>query len=200
MLHHTNIDRWAAYWQATRPDEATFNGSYPGGSRFSNKRGTAITVNSPLQPFYKSPGVFHTSETMKSIQGLGYSYLGLEYWRKTAQQMNQDTKTMINRLYSPTGATAAFRLASRPKKTTKYYANIELDVTQVERPCEVNLYIDGQQVGNFIVMQQPEVGIVSGGFVLDDVTQPKTLKGISPDGIVDSIQKGLQVEVVKVSN
>ena len=198
MLHHTNIDRWWAYWQAIRPDEAIFNGSYSGGSRFSTPRGTVITVNSALQPFFQSSGAFHTTRTMNSLQGLGYSYLGLEYWSKSAAQMTQDAKSLINRLYSPDGVSSAFKLAQQPKQTTKYFVNIELDVTQVERPCVVNLYVDDQQIGNFVVMQQPEVGTVSGGFALDDAAKSRTSKGLSPDSVVDSIQKSMQVEIIKV--
>ncbi|KAL3953431.1 hypothetical protein ACCO45_013374 [Purpureocillium lilacinum] len=52
MLHHSNMDRLWAYWQAVRPDEEIFQGSYSGLSRFGSPEGSTITAQSPLQPFF----------------------------------------------------------------------------------------------------------------------------------------------------
>lgn len=61
----------------------------------------------------------------------------------------------------------------------------------------MNLHVDGKRVGGMVVMQQPETGIIHGGFSLDEATEPKVSKGLGPDKVVDSVQKGLTVEIVK---
>lgn len=197
MLHHCNIDRLWAYWQAMRPDEAIFNDTYSGGSRFSTPRGTRISKWSPLKPFFASAGQFHTANSMVDIRRLGYTYQELEYWRKSPAQMTQDARRLINRMYSPNGRTSS-RLMRRSKRTTRYFVGLELEVSQIERPCSINVHVDGKRVGSLVVMQQPEIGIFHGGFSIDEATGPKTSKGLGPDAVVDSVQKGLTIEIVKV--
>ncbi|CAM1506432.1 Fc.00g060730.m01.CDS01 [Cosmosporella sp. VM-42] len=197
MLHHTQMDRLWAYWQAMKPDEAIFNDSYTGRARFSTLTGTSITPESPLAPFFASEGNFHTTDSVRSIQSLGYAYQGLEYWEKSPEQMRQEATRLINRMYSGND-TASSRLMRRGVPTTRYFARVQLEVSEVKRPCSVNLYVDGQRVGSMVVMQQPVSGVIYGEFSLDDATESKMLKGVTPDKVVSSVESGLEVEIIKI--
>ncbi|KAM4062141.1 tyrosinase [Hirsutella rhossiliensis] len=99
MLHHANVDRLWAYWQAIHPEEANLSGSYSGGARFTTSRGTSISLNSPLEPFHGQDGEPHTSKTVASIRDFGYSYEGLEEG-KSDQETRNEAVRLINRLYS----------------------------------------------------------------------------------------------------
>ncbi|KAM0201110.1 hypothetical protein ACHAPA_002281 [Fusarium lateritium] len=204
-MHHTQVDRLWAYWQAMHPSQLSFTGSYSGGSRYSTPQGTRITPTSPLNPFYRARGNFHTSETVKNIKGFGYTYPGLEYWHMSASQLSSSARTTINRLY---GSGTSRRRDNEERseieeradsKTTRYFANVELDVTEVERPAQVNVYVSGKLVGGLVVMRQPAEGIVHGSFSADQAADtPQLLGACSPTKVADTVTSGLQVEIVKL--
>ncbi|KAH7151842.1 tyrosinase [Dactylonectria estremocensis] len=197
MLHHCNVDRLWAYYQAMRPDQTMFNESYSGGARWSSPSGTTITTKSPLAPFFADPDNFHTSESVESIQAFGYTYEGLEYWEKSGSEMKDDATTLINRMYSD-GETMARRLVRRSDDVlTRFFARVKLDVEEVERPCSVNLYLNGKKVGGQVVMQQPTCGTVHGEFSLDSAIDATEMFGYSLDDVVDTIASSLQVEILK---
>ncbi|OAA39531.1 tyrosinase 2 [Beauveria brongniartii RCEF 3172] len=103
MLHHSNVDRLWAYWQAIYPEASTFNGRYQGLSRFNTLSGTMIGLDSPLQPFRQAAnGDWHTSRSVNSIKTFGYTYQGLEeYWNKSETEVQQRVVELINSLYGP---------------------------------------------------------------------------------------------------
>ncbi|KAG5663138.1 hypothetical protein KAF25_001074 [Fusarium avenaceum] len=198
-MHHTQVDRLWAYWQAMHPNQLSFTGSYSGGSRYSTPQGTRITPTSPLNPFYKSRGNFHTSESVKNIKGFGYTYPGLEYWHMSAAQLSSSAKTTINRLYGSGSSRRRDNEERADSKTTRYFANVELDVTEVERPAQVNVYVSGKLVGGLVVMRQPAEGIIHGSFSADQAADtPQLLGACSPTKVADTVTSGLQVEIVKL--
>ncbi|KAF4589100.1 tyrosinase 2 [Ophiocordyceps camponoti-floridani] len=100
MLHHSNVDRFWAYWQALHPEDVIFTDSYRGQSRFTTPAGTTVGPDSPLAPFFGANGQAHTSKTVLSIKDFGYSYEGLEYGAKSDSEIKQSAARMINKLYS----------------------------------------------------------------------------------------------------
>lgn len=194
MLHHANVDRLWAYWQAIHPEEDIFQDSYEGGSRYSTPQDTVITPDSPLEPFFQADGTFHTTRSVRSIQGFGYTYPELEYWAKSEEQLREDARSLINRLYSGDGA----KRDTRRDDGTRYFASIQLDVTEVERPCLVEVYIDDVKAGSLVVMGQPEIGVVHGDIPLNDALEALGKRGTDADATVSSIQDLLSVAIAKV--
>lgn len=168
MLHHCNVDRYWAYWEAVNPPQAIFNQSYSGGSRFSTPSGTIISQGSPLKPFRNSSGSFHTTSSMRSIKGLGYSYYGLEYWSKSDAEMKDDATQLINRLYSP-NSTALISPAPKMQQRVRYFVSVSLEVSEVQRPCSVSVYVGGRKAGEFVILQVPTKGLTHGSLSLDNV-------------------------------
>lgn len=101
MLHHSNVDRLWAYWQAMHPEASTFNGAYQGLARFTTLAGTMVGLDSPLEPFKQANGDWHTSRSVNNIKTFGYTYEGLEFWSKSESEMKQSAVQMINSLYAP---------------------------------------------------------------------------------------------------
>ncbi|KAH7311503.1 tyrosinase [Stachybotrys elegans] len=194
MLHHTNVDRLWAYWQFIKPQQSSFTGSYSGGSRFSTPSRTSIGPQSPLKPFFAAPGKFHTSESVKSIKNFGYTYEGLEYWKKSDQQMQKDAIALINRLYAPKSSGKRKR---SDEPDTRYFAQLKVDVEQLDRPCSIDIYTNTTSVGSFIVLKQPATGFFNGEFTLDKVANPVEAKVGEADQVVDDILSSLRVEITK---
>ncbi|KAL5092409.1 hypothetical protein Trisim1_001661 [Trichoderma cf. simile WF8] len=194
FMHHSNVDRMWAFWEAIMPNSPIFTASYKGQSRFNSKTGATITPNSPLQPFYQANGQFHTSNTVKSIQGMGYSYKGIEYWSKTQAQIKSGVTTIINQLYGPNSSGKREVRASDLIKT-RYFAKISVNVTEIAtRPCEINVYVAGQKAGSLIVMKLPAEGLVNGGFTVDN-----PIEGLLHSGgrnAVQAFSSDIEVEIL----
>jgi tyrosinase len=178
-----------------KPNHATFAKSYSGGARFSTPGGTSIGPGNPLKPFFSAPGKFHTSDSVKSIKTFGYTYEGLEYWRKSDQQIQKDATALINRLYG-TGSSRKHKRSDEPN--TRYFAQLKVDVEQLERPCEINIYTNTTNVGSFIVMKQPATGFFNGEFTLDKVANPVEQKVEGTQDVIDDLLASLRVEIKKV--
>jgi tyrosinase len=196
MLHHCNVDRMWAYWQAMKPSQALFSQSYSGSARFSTPEGTTISPGSPLKPFFSSPGTFHTSNSVKSIKKFGYTYEALEYWKKSDKQMQTDATALINRLYA-TGATRPQLKKRDGEQTTRYFAQVKVDVEQLDRPCAIGLYANVTSVGNFFVLKQPASGLFYGKFSLDKAADPTELNDEKTSSVVDDLLASLRVEIKK---
>ncbi|KAF2735384.1 Di-copper centre-containing protein [Polyplosphaeria fusca] len=95
MLHHANVDRMFAIWQALNPNSYVSPASNPYATFWSRAGATADT-NTPLKPFHKdSAGNFWTSTTVRSTSTFGYTYPEL---------VNSNTTSLIatiNALYGP---------------------------------------------------------------------------------------------------
>ncbi|WPH00294.1 Di-copper centre-containing protein [Acrodontium crateriforme] len=99
-LHHAMVDRCFALWQAI------YNESYvePMAAveqTFAFPVGAKEDVNSPLEPFHRDiSGNFWTSQSVRSVRTLGYTYADLGNGSITAIKAN------INKLYANTKASS----------------------------------------------------------------------------------------------
>lgn len=200
MLHHCNVDRLWTYWQFIRPSEAMFRGTYKGQARYSTPQGTTIGDGNPLWPFFSSPGRIHTSASVKDHRKFGYTYAGLEFWRKSADQLRRDATAVINRLYAPTnnGGRRNKRDGLAEDEKTRYFAQVSVNVEELDRPCIVELFVNDVTTGRFVVMKQPQTGTAAGEFPLDIVSDPIEDQEDSVTGVVDTLLAKLRVEVTKV--
>ncbi|ODA77342.1 hypothetical protein RJ55_06970 [Drechmeria coniospora] len=216
MLHHTNVDRLWAYWQAIRPAEAIFHNTYYGFARFSSPAGTIISNESPMAPFESSTGDFHTTQTVGSMRGFGYSYSGLEYWSKSADQMRRDATALINRQYGNRAATRRRGLVQRRDDALPYwrfFAQVGVDRAQLPKPCQIEIYYGHKKASSLAVVNLPEDGRLTAGLPLDDVLQDAVASGavtgesivellgarvVKHDGSVVDTPSSLKVEVETV--
>ncbi|OAQ96183.1 hypothetical protein LLEC1_06315 [Akanthomyces lecanii] len=199
MLHHNNVDRLWAYWQALHPDQALFSGDYLGSARWATPPGTTITTESPLQPFRRSETAFHTSETVLSIHEFGYSYHGLELRQDTSDRRREEVTRIVNGLQPPLAmiqGRQVNRQTYEPRATlTRYFAHVSVELSEVERPSSIEVSMNGTFVGNLALMSMPDCGVVYGEIRLDAVRS--TLRGKSTRAILDALESWLQVEIVK---
>lgn len=132
------------------------------------------------------------------IRNFGYSYQGLEYWEKSDDEMRQEATRLINQLYGPDDAESIRLEKHGGYATTSYFANIQIDVTELERPCVIELYVGGEKPGGFVVMEQPKSGILHGGFPLDETLEASGMSTMPADQAINSIQSSLGISIVKV--
>ncbi|KJZ68055.1 hypothetical protein HIM_12555 [Hirsutella minnesotensis 3608] len=196
MMHHANVDRLWALWQASKPDEASLSRPYAGGSRFSTPEGTMISSNSPLPPFFGQGRVAYTPDTVTSTQQFGYTYEGLEnpvtpvnrkrdgYAPHSHDRRQNDVDrrrraiAKINELY---------RGKSHDKGGNVYLAHINYRAEDIERPSRIQVYLCDQFVGDIAVMSQPSKGSLSAALSLNNAFRTCLRAGVTPDKIQDKI-------------
>mgnify|MGYP002630295746 CR=1 FL=1 len=74
FLHHCNVDRVFALWQALYPDQWIEPSLSPQGT-FTIPMNTTVDVNTELTPFYRRAGDrYYNSNDMRDVLALGYTY------------------------------------------------------------------------------------------------------------------------------
>ncbi len=201
MLHHNNVDRMWAYWEALHPDQQLFSGEYPGNSRWATPSNTMITTKSPLLPFRRSETEFHTPETVQSIYDLGYSYHGLEFRDSDLAKRREEVTRIVNGLQPQFARLSGRQSNQQPDRprvmVTRYFAHISIELSEVERPCSIEMSMNETYAGNFVLLSMPASGVVHGEIALDCVSS--TLQGKSNRDVQQSLQSWLEVEILKVS-
>ncbi|KAF2999136.1 hypothetical protein E8E14_005792 [Neopestalotiopsis sp. 37M] len=120
-LHHANVDRLYALWQAIN-----YNTTYQskpaaiGSGTWAQPPGTQMTAESPLAPFYQPPPgysggsssrpqqaqaqtlfQFHTGKTTASLRTFGYTYPEINDWSLSPDRTRQLVIRQVNALYGP---------------------------------------------------------------------------------------------------
>ncbi|RDL42060.1 uncharacterized protein BP5553_02039 [Venustampulla echinocandica] len=101
-LHHTNVDRLFAMWQAINPNSSMTPLSEPG--TYAILRNSIDTVDTPLPPFtYNTQGNTYTSASSSNTRTFGYTYPEVEDWSQSPEQLKANVSAQINRMYDPNG-------------------------------------------------------------------------------------------------
>ncbi|KAI5781541.1 common central domain of tyrosinase-domain-containing protein [Geopyxis carbonaria] len=109
-LHHCNVDRLVAMYQAVYPNGRVTpqqrSPTYPRPTDSGND-----DINTPLNPFRKANGQYFTSQdvsTASSIWGLRYAYpeVPARFSGQSASSLQTFTRGRINALYGPNSAAA----------------------------------------------------------------------------------------------
>lgn len=184
MLHHCNVDRLIAMWQAIYPDNNMFNTTAVSMGQFATPRGTLITRDSPLKPFRNGDLTFHTSDTVTNISTFGYTYPEIEDWEVTPDQLADSVRTAVNNLYAADDSLAdrskvapnkqihstSDASSSLPTDTHMYYAaEIQVDRSELPLPVTVYLLVNGTTVGTMALLSMPSEGVASASVPLLDL-------------------------------
>lgn len=123
MLHHTNVDRLIALWQAIYPNSSIFDVVDYASALYGLAAGN-VSADTPLKPFHVPAGSFdgvdgfHTSRSVRDIAVLGYTYPELQVSggddddnNGTAAPLSPDelaehVRFKVNSLYSSVPTTA----------------------------------------------------------------------------------------------
>ncbi|QSZ35560.1 hypothetical protein DSL72_008430 [Monilinia vaccinii-corymbosi] len=101
-LHHTNVDRMFAMYQAINPSAyitplIDYYGTY------TIISGSIDTAATSLKPFAITSSTLFTSNSCRSMAQFGYSYPEIMDWNMTAAQMQSYVTGKVNTLYNADG-------------------------------------------------------------------------------------------------
>lgn len=129
-LHHANVDRLLAIWQALHPDSFVEPSVEPVGSA-TIAQGAQTDVNTPLKPFHNDVnGNFWTSATATNVTRFGYSYPEIQ--GKSIPQI----KAAVNALYTSSSGTTITRRTTVGAQTDPKLAPLIAAGLSNEAPVE----------------------------------------------------------------
>ncbi|CAL5873567.1 uncharacterized protein PFLUO_LOCUS7847 [Penicillium psychrofluorescens] len=157
MLHHANVDRLIAMWQATHPNKRMFENSFKLGSPlWGSAKGMTYTEDYVLKPFYKPGGSqMWTSREVVSTRSFGYTYPELPDWTMSSTQLQQHVTSVVNNLYGPSNSVSKRSMDAQPETLTQYVLKIAVDRSDFEGPAMINSFFDGSFSGSMSLLTMP---------------------------------------------
>ncbi|EXJ88381.1 hypothetical protein A1O1_05311 [Capronia coronata CBS 617.96] len=138
-LHHANVDRLFAMWQALYPDSFLVPTVNAYGSYYEAV-GFVDSETSVLAPFHSDDGdTMFTSEAVRSIKSFGYSYPELPDWEMAPSQLAANVRSAVNSLYNPVSNTTVAHVRRNVQPRSANLADSFGDVTlDMARQMNVN--------------------------------------------------------------
>jgi len=206
MLHHCNVDRLVALWQAINPSGPMFTTVHPSTGQFGTAPGTNLTADSPLKPFFAEEGGFLTSNMVSDIRRLGYTYPEIDDWTTTPENLERYVRSRINTMYgetfsnldaSPTQRRGQRNRYSPAARTRQYYvAEIQVNRSEIVRPSTVNLVLNGAVVGRMSLLEMPYTGLASASVPLRDlVVGNSSVTDMAVSEAISLLQQRLEMEI-----
>ena len=204
MLHHTNVDRLVALWQAIHYNNSMFTITGTSTGQFGTAPGTAITADSPLKPFFDKDNNFHTSNSVRDISALGYTYPELaDAWTMSAEELASSARAQVNALYGQADLVAKQRARRRGRGRSalsasqlKYYtAEMQVERSELPVPCSVDLVVLGRIIASMSLLAMPTAGMAFASVPLQEVIPRFNLKDTTVGDVVPFLQENIRVRI-----
>ena len=142
-LHHANVDRLVALWQALHPDQYV--------QPIVNKHGTYYlpsgstdTVDTPLAPFRSDDATtMWTAATARDTTVFGYTYPELNITNASTSELKRIVTEKVNRLYSPLGT--PFTNRTRPTRSQRSI-NVAKAMSKVHADTALQLGVNNMEI------------------------------------------------------
>lgn len=220
MLHHANVDRLIALWQAIYYNSSMYTIEDYEGALFGTAAG-AVGGLTPLKPFYDGNGDFHTSESVKNISAFGYTYPELQPATPGGQkaslspdELSSYVKFRVNALYTDNSTAVPYgggqvRRYRGPRtawgKTDgailgkTWSVSIQVDKGQVTLPATVNCYLGTSLVGMMALLGIPATGVTHSTIPLDKALAMSLADLGDDEGVISFLASLLWFDMQKVS-
>lgn len=212
-LHHTNVDRLFALWEAVNPT-SFLTPTVDSTGTFTIPIGTSDTVSSPLTPFTMGDGITpFTSTTSRFTKDFGYAYPEILDWTMNEDDLKKNVTAWINTHWAPATTTKNRRRAGNVgragKESREWSVAIQaLDTAFGKDRYIVEVSIKGQKVGEMQVV--PPAAAMEGraGNVnsttnyeidLDDALVGSGIDVEDVDAVTNFLKSGLEWNAKKVS-
>ncbi|KZL84988.1 tyrosinase 2 [Colletotrichum incanum] len=204
-LHHANVDRLIAFWQSLHFEDATMHFSYASSEMFATPAGTIVTPNYPIWPFMGSGGSPLTSESVTHVRDWGYTYEPMRFWDQAPGETKMAVSRTVNSLYGPLEQQKwqkryPFKGLRRRKgiPNREYFAKVEVERSELELPCQVQLFLKGKLAGSFTLLDMPKEGMSYDTIPLRRGIDALGVNGLSTKSVLGAIEDGLQVVISKL--
>ncbi|KAJ0297490.1 hypothetical protein COL516b_010718 [Colletotrichum fioriniae] len=199
-LHHANVDRLIAFWQALHFENATMHFSYASSEMFATPSGTTVTPQYPLWPFTGTGGGPLTSESVTHVRDWGYTYAPMRFWDQTPGDIKMAISRTVNSLYGPQENQSSFMRIRWRKMAPRrqYVAKVEVERSELELPCQVQLFLKGAMAGTFTLLDMPRQGKSYDEIPLNRGVDAAGLRDRSVSEVLGGIEDELEVVISKL--
>lgn len=165
MLHHVNVDRIFAMWQALYNDSYVMpmKAIYPS---HTSAAGDLQDAGTPLTPFFANDSTFWTSETVRNHEVFGYTY------PEVSSKNRSEVVTSINRLYT-NYSPATMGIGRRRKRSMGYGDTIVTDgsssqqgIHRRSRRLPVNAIFEGDSYYEWVANVHVNKHALNGSFLI----------------------------------
>ncbi|CCX04285.1 hypothetical protein FPQ18DRAFT_280049 [Pyronema domesticum] len=173
-LHHCNVDRLIAMYQAVYPDRGIT--PQPASGTFHRRvtQGSMDDLTTPLAPFRHANGNYFTSGDVVGVQSiwdLGYAYTEVPAsYRGDPEGLSAFTSSRINALYAPSQTAAQKRSLGTKRSRREWVCHVTFDATEIEGSAEVQVYFDNKDAKKEPVKEQAHYGY--GNSTMTNATLP----------------------------
>ncbi|OHW90690.1 tyrosinase 2 [Colletotrichum incanum] len=200
----TANEKLANYTLKERVD-ATMHFSYASSEMFATPAGTIVTPNYPIWPFMGSGGSPLTSESVTHVRDWGYTYEPMRFWDQAPGETKMAVSRTVNSLYGPLEQQKwqkryPFKGLRRRKgiPNREYFAKVEVERSELELPCQVQLFLKGKLAGSFTLLDMPKEGMSYDTIPLRRGIDALGVNGLSTKSVLGAIEDGLQVVISKL--
>ncbi|GKT44177.1 polyphenol oxidase 1 [Colletotrichum spaethianum] len=204
-LHHVNVDRLIAFWQALHFENATMHFSYASDQLFATPTGTIVTPKYPILPFMGWGGSPLTSESVTHIRDWGYTYAPMRFWDQAPGETKMEVSRTVNSLYGPREQQQwqerySFKGLRRRERMPQreYFAKVEVERSELELPCQVQLFLKGNLAGSFTLLDMPKKGMSYDTIPLRRGIEAVGISRLSTKSVLGTIEDGLGVVISKL--
>lgn len=185
-LHHTNVDRLLAMWQAIYPNSFMTPGTEQGGNWFL-QAGQSINKDTWLVPFFGADGkTAWTTERARHTKTFGYSYPDVLDWQFTgnnaAGRLSAAVTQRVNNLYNINGRSGKLAMRGLNRRDTPHEwtadvsapnaalsgASFTVSLFMGERPADPNQW-PFKSIGALYVLAQPSTPVAGPMFAHTEI-------------------------------
>lgn len=167
-LHHANVDRLVAIWQALHPNSFIEPALNTDGT-FYQMPNTIDTEDTPLAPFYSRDGVsMWTAAGVRDTAIFGYNYPELIDWDLNAPDFSVRVRSAVNKLYNPVHRSQTNRTVRRRSQSN---ASIAQTMAHIYADTALELGINNMEIQWYLRLKisrtAAEIGIALYFFIGD---------------------------------
>lgn len=218
MLHHANVDRLIALWQAIYPNSSIFDVVDYEDALYGTAAGN-VSADTPLKPFYQTGESFFTSNTAKDISTFGYTYPELQPAGSsgpfTQDELSSYVKSQVNALYSDGSVTLSATQSKHRRggrggsvgtypssgniPSTTWSVAIAVDKARITLPATVDINLGGKSAGKIALLAIPTAGVAHSTIVVDRILHGANMTLTDRIAVTDYVSQHLQVGIRMVS-
>ncbi|CZR60853.1 related to monophenol monooxygenase precursor (tyrosinase precursor) [Phialocephala subalpina] len=167
-LHHANVDRLYAIWQALNPNSFVVPTTEPFGT-FALAQGTQEDETTPLEPFASSGDApYYTSDTSRLPSVFGYTYPEMLDWNIPTAQLTANVAATIHTLYNPNNQLTKRAAGSTALVRKEWFAGVKVNKFDLQGTrFSIQLFLghvpqnpeewlnSGNNIGSFTIFPPP---------------------------------------------
>jgi tyrosinase len=217
-LHHCNVDRIFALWQATYPDAyISSQGVQDPYGTYTIAPGSTDYSSTILTPFTSTAaGDFWNSDTTRSLSAWGYTYPEINDWNQTKADLAASVTKQVNALYgSQSGANSKKHARDiYPTKTQEWFVDIAVSKFELgssfsvliflgDAPTDSSTWTTATNLAGSLFISTPPYQrkgaklTTHGEIALKQALETAHLSDTSEAGVIDYLTKNLQWRVQK---